>query len=1260
MAEKVPIRAVYNGADTCGLSELQDGEVVGVEHGGLGACTLTTNGVLLGNTQGAVQVSSALTTNGQLLIGGTSGPAVANITGTANEVEITSGDGSITIGLPATVSGLTNVSATNLTGTLATAAQANITSVGTLTSLNSSGNVSFDGGTFIFNESGADKDFRIEGDSEANLFIADASVDRIGIGTATPSHLVDIEGVGHAATCFVSADLCATTKVVAAAICMGGGYALPTSDGTAGYILCTDGSGAVSFAEAAGGGHTIAEDGSTFTSRTCLNFCGSAVTVTDCSATDSTDVKVDATGACMPIRVSAGTQCYACLATATIAAPCLQCDSAPKLGGSLDVNGNSIISASNGNIPITPNGSGIVIIDGICHPIADGSAGQLLCTDGSAALKFATITATSPAGSDTYVQFNDGGAFGGAAGLTWDDTTFKASNICTAGTATIATVTATSIGGTLTTAAQANITSVGTLSSLDVSGDLTVGTVTADGDTSSGDAATMGYTATEGIIITGQGSTNDVTIKNDADGTVISIPTGGTATCFAGAIVASGTITGTLATAAQASVTSLGTLTALTVSGDVSFDGGTFVFNESGADKDFRIEGDSDANLFIADASTDRIGIGTASPSHLLDVEGVVNVATCIVTPKLCVPTTGFGCNGYVLPTGDGQADGVMCTDGSGGLSFASPPYKTSTTYTADQTFQDNIKLTLGTGGDADLYYDGTNVILLPAVVGSGKVGIGTATPSHFVDIEGVAHAATCFVSADLCATTKVVSAALCVGSQYALPAADGSAGQLMCTDGSGAIAFATASGVTLAGSTNNTIATVTGSDALAGEANLRFDGTSLEIGPAATVSSSSNIFVVNGDTCVNSGMTIYSSGTSSGQMKLAFGNAEGADAGAALIYSNSADTLIFNVNGANERMRISSAGLVGIGTAAPATLLHAEGSTGYMKFDPAAGNTCLALTSSSGVTNFGTFNGSHLNFYTDSTERMRIDTSGRVGIGTSTMAQKLDVRQDSGGLPVVTICNAATCGRGFYINAGCGNPSHYIMSVQNNPGTAKLVFTGDGLLGVGTSAPAAGIHIEHTTNASLIVGYSSSYYTCFGYNGTIDIIDGTDTNCFQVKFDQSAKFTVNPVGNTNIIGSLSKSSGSFNIEHPLESKKETHRLVHSFIEGPQADLLYRGTATLSSGTATINIDTAARITDGTFGALVNNVQAFTTNETGFDGVRASVSGNILTIESEDDTSTATISWLVVGERKDAHMLDTDWTDSDGRVITEPEKTEEG
>ena len=60
------------------------------------------------------------------------------------------------------------------------------------------------------------------------------------------------------------------------------------------------------------------------------------------------------------------------------------------------------------------------------------------------------------------------------------------------------------------------------------SGDITALTITATGDTSAGDNATMGYTAGEGLILTGQGSSTDVTIKNDADATVASIATGTT------------------------------------------------------------------------------------------------------------------------------------------------------------------------------------------------------------------------------------------------------------------------------------------------------------------------------------------------------------------------------------------------------------------------------------------------------------------------------------------------------------------------------------------------------------------------------------------------------------------------------------------------------------------------------------------------------------------------------------------------------------
>ena len=69
-----------------------------------------------------------------------------------------------------------------------------------------------------------------------------------------------------------------------------------------------------------------------------------------------------------------------------------------------------------------------------------------------------------------------------------------------------------------------------------VSNSGTASTFEPTGDTSAGDNAAVGYTAAEGLILTGQGSTNDVTIKNDADADVLEIPTGTTNVTVAGSI----------------------------------------------------------------------------------------------------------------------------------------------------------------------------------------------------------------------------------------------------------------------------------------------------------------------------------------------------------------------------------------------------------------------------------------------------------------------------------------------------------------------------------------------------------------------------------------------------------------------------------------------------------------------------------------------------------------------------------------------------
>ena len=144
-----------------------------------------------------------------------------------------------------------------------------------------------------------------------------------------------------------------------------------------------------------------------------------------------------------------------------------------------------------------------------------------------------------------------------------------------------------------------------------------------------------------------------------------------------------------------------------------------------------------------------------------------------------------------------------------------------------------------------------------------------------------------------------------------------------------------------------------------------------------------------------------------------------------------------------------------------------------------------------------------------------------------------------------------------------------------------------------------------------------------------------------------------------DIGGALSKASGSFKIDHPLPSMKDTHDLYHSFIEGPRADLIYRGQIDLVDGQATVEMNAEFGMTAGTWELLCRDATCFTTNETGWDMVKGSVSGSTLTIQCQESDCTDTVSWLVVAERQDQHMYDTEWTDSNGRPILEREKPEE-
>lgn len=95
---------------------------------------------------------------------------------------------------------------------------------------------------------------------------------------------------------------------------------------------------------------------------------------------------------------------------------------------------------------------------------------------------------------------------------------------------------------------------------------------------------------------------------------------------------------------------------------------GANVFNDAGADVDQRMEGDTDANLFFLDASTDRIGIGTDTPTAKLQINGsfALNAPITVTTDYTVAATANYvisnraATNTITLPTASSSTGRVI------------------------------------------------------------------------------------------------------------------------------------------------------------------------------------------------------------------------------------------------------------------------------------------------------------------------------------------------------------------------------------------------------------------------------------------------------------------------------------------------------------------------------------------------------------------------------------------------------------------------
>ena len=267
--EKIPIRAVFDGATATGLAEYQATEVVGVTYGGIGTNTLTSNSILLGNGTSAVQ-SSAIQIIGTTL--SSTDSSIINV----NEGLVVEGTLNVT--------GATTLGATTISG--------NLTVTGTTTTVNST--------TIDITNS-----FTFEGAT------ADGFETTLGVIDPTADRAIN----------------------------------LPNVSGT---VLTTG---------------NITDLGTPIGDLTEISNV----------ANDDVFLAIDTSGGGLK-KITRSTIVSGLAASSALSN--IVEDTTPQLGGSLDVNGNSIVSVSNGNISIVPNGSGKVILDG------DGSASGVSITDG--------------------------------------------------------------------------------------------------------------------------------------------------------------------------------------------------------------------------------------------------------------------------------------------------------------------------------------------------------------------------------------------------------------------------------------------------------------------------------------------------------------------------------------------------------------------------------------------------------------------------------------------------------------------------------------------------------------------------------------------------------------------------------------------------------------------------------------------------------------------------------------------------------------
>jgi hypothetical protein len=606
MADKTPVRVVFNASNVAtGMAEFQTGESVPVANGGTGLTAVGSAGqVLKVNAAGSGLEFGA---EGDISITNLVAPTNSDLTLT------TSGTGNIVL------------DAITFRGTTISSADSSIINIneGVVVdgTLNTSGQATLSGLAYPTSDGTIGQFLKTDGSgtlSFADLSLGDLSI--VGSTITTPSNadfILDPSGTGK--------------------VNINGAYTLPSADGNADQFLKTDGSGVVSFADLSLGDLTI---------------IGSTISVPS-----DADFTLDPSGT-GAIKLNANTDITGNLTvTGTL-----------DLGDSNFTNVGSIAldTITNDGTDITLDSSGDIVLDAGGADVFlkdDGTTyGSLTNTSGNLIIKSGTTAALTFSGANVTAEGN----------LTVDG------NLDVTGTMDLS---------------DSNFTNVGSLQLDSIAG---------DGDTntsitfSGSDVITIA-TGGSGRLTIGDGALSPVTDDQidlgtsslefkDAyfDGTV-------TSDAFAGPLTGdvTGNVTGTAATvtgAAQTNITSVGTLTTLTV--DNVIINGTTIGHTSDTDA-IAIGSDGDVTLtqdlelqhdgaILSFGADDEIAITHVHDTGLLLTDSGGTPTLQLHDSNESVSSDGTnliltsGGTSFKMPTADGNSGDVLKTDGSGTMSFAS------------------------------------------------------------------------------------------------------------------------------------------------------------------------------------------------------------------------------------------------------------------------------------------------------------------------------------------------------------------------------------------------------------------------------------------------------------------------------------------------------------------------------------------------------------------------------------------------------------